>query len=84
MIPIDIQFDAETTAFLQMYAAKRGITVKAYLDEVVRECVKEALEYERARLAFMEILKRPFNGTFPGGRPPEREELYDRPKYLFR
>jgi hypothetical protein len=74
---INIDFDAETTEFLQTYAAKRGITVEQYLDQVVRECMKEALEYERARLSFMQFLEKPV-GSFPEGRPPRREELYDR------
>ena len=79
---INIDFDAETTEFLQTYAARRGITVEQYLDEVVRECMREALEYERARLAFMELVKKPLIGTFPGGRLPKREELYDRPYHI--
>jgi hypothetical protein len=75
---INIDFDAETTEFLQTYAARRGITVEQYLDEVVRECMREALEYEHARLSFMAFLKKPV-GSFAEGRPPRREELYDRP-----
>jgi hypothetical protein len=78
---INIDFDAETTEFLQTYAAKRGISVEEYLDEVVRQCMKEALEYERARLSFMEFLKKPV-GSFPEGRPPKREDLYDRSSHI--
>lgn len=81
---IAIHFDAETTEFLQTYAKKRGITVEEYLNQIVKECLKDELEYERARLSFMDILKNPFNVSFPEGRPPKREEIYDRPKHCFR
>jgi hypothetical protein len=77
---ITIKFDAETTDFLRMKAEKRGITLGEYLDELVHECMKEALEYEKARLALMEELAKPFAFTFVDGRPPRREELYDRPR----
>ena len=82
MTDIDMIFDTETTEFLCATAEKRGIPVHAYLNELVRECMREALYYERARLAFMEMLYKPLKGTFPEGRLPKREELYDRPYHI--
>jgi hypothetical protein len=78
---LTIRFDPDTVAFLRMRAEKRGITFEQYLDELVQECIEEALEYEKARLAFLEMLAQPFKGTFVGGRPPKREELYDRSRF---
>jgi hypothetical protein len=76
---ISIHLDAEMTEFLCKEAQKRGVSLEAHIDQLVQECIEEAIEYERCRLGFMECLEHPFNLKFEGGRPPRREELYDRP-----
>ena len=83
MTALNISLDEEMTAFVCAYAAKRGITVEQCLGELVNESVKEALAREENHRRLLEELAHPVAGTFEGGRPPRREELYDRP-YRFR
>jgi hypothetical protein len=81
---ITIDLGEEMTAFICADAARRGITVEQYMGELVCEARKEALAYENARQEFMEMLKRPFEGAWEGGRRPTREEIYDERLSRFR
>jgi Ribbon-helix-helix protein, copG family len=78
---VSIHLDAEMTEFLRKEAEKRGVSLEEYIDQLVQACIRKALEYEKARVGFMECLRNPLNPklAFEGGRPPRREELYDRP-----
>lgn len=82
---LTIDLGEEVTAFICADSAKRGITVDQYLTELIREVKKEALEYEKARLEFMELCKQPWGATsWEGGRRPTREEIYDERLSRFR
>jgi hypothetical protein len=83
MTKLSIDLGEEMTAFICADAAKRGITVEQYLSDLVSEAMKEALAHEESHRKLLEHLANPVGGTFAGGRPPKREELYDRP-YRFR
>lgn len=79
MTKLTIDLGEEMTAFICADAAKRGITVEQYMSDLVSKALKDALAHEESHRRLLEHLASPVRGTFAGGRPPRREELYDRP-----
>ncbi len=75
---LTIELDDEMSAFLHADAEQIGMTVSEYLGELVKKCMEEAAEYEKARQEYLALPPFP-PFEFVDGRPPKREELYDRP-----
>ncbi len=79
MKTLTVDLDDEMAAFLQADAESCRMTVSEYMAAVLQECMEEAVDYEKAQREFFALPPFP-PFTFADGRPPKREELYDRPR----
>jgi hypothetical protein len=73
---ITITLDERTAAWARVYAAERGKSVSRLLGEILQERMREVRDYNDAMGRF--LAKKPFKFQWVDGRPPLRDELYDR------
>lgn len=73
---ITLTLDAQTAKWLRLQAAEMEMSVSRFVSEVLREKMKQPLEYERAMRRFLS--QKPFDLTGAGEALPTRDELHDR------
>lgn len=73
---ITITLDAQTAAWIRVYAAQNNKSVSRIVGELLRERMRGGREYEQAMRRFLS--KPPVAFKWKGGRRPAREELHDR------
>ncbi len=78
MKTLTFDLDDELFAFVHADAEQCRMTMSEYMSELLKKCMEEAAEYEKARQRFLALPPFP-PCEFVDGRPPTREELYDRP-----
>ena len=74
---ITVTLDPQTAKWLRMQAAEKEMSVSRFVSEVLREKMKQPIEYERAMRRFMS--QNPFDLTGGSGEAlPSRDEIHDR------
>jgi hypothetical protein len=73
---ITVTLDPQTAKWLRMQAAEKEMSVSRFVSEVLREKMKQPIEYERAMRRFMS--QKPFDLTGSGEALPSRDEIHDR------
>jgi hypothetical protein len=75
---ITLTLEEETLREARVLAARRGLSVSAFLRRELAALVERERGYAKARDAAVRRLRR--GQSLGGGKPPAREELHDRAK----
>lgn len=73
---VTITLDERTASWLRVTAARRGLSVSRFVGEILRGQMNDQKEYLEAMQHYLSL--KPFKFEWVDGRPPTREELYDR------
>lgn len=74
---ITISMDEDLARWTRVAAARREQSVSRFLAALIENEMKTDGAYEKAMKAFLAVKPRPLGK--PGGKYPDREEIYDRP-----
>lgn len=73
---VTISLDDDLVRRAKVEAAKRDLSLSRYIAGMLEDALCREDDYERAMREFFELPDELV--SFPGGRPPSRDELYDR------
>jgi hypothetical protein len=73
---VTITLDAQTAAWIRVFAAKRGSSVSRAVGDLLHEQMRATRAYSDAMRRF--FAHKPFNFQWADGHPPAREEMHDR------
>jgi len=76
---ITITLDVQTAKWLRMHAAEKEMSVSRFVSELLREKMKQPLEYEQAMRRF--LAQKPFELSERTESMPLRDEIHDRSRF---